>query len=107
MASIDKTYINGDEYPLYRNWWIANYDKMKIELRAVVYLYPFNAFDTEQEITPEFLKDNTEDIEYYQGLNDVPIWNTSTKVDKWLINHCKIQSYQDRIKSVYPKGVIL
>lgn len=32
MASIDKTYIDGKEYPLYRSWWIENYEKMQKEL---------------------------------------------------------------------------
>ena len=32
MASIDKLYIDGKEYPLYRQWWIDNYEKMKKEV---------------------------------------------------------------------------
>ena len=29
MAGVDKTYIDGKEYPLYRKWRIDNYDKKK------------------------------------------------------------------------------
>ena len=31
MAGIDKTYIDGKDYSIYRQWWIDNYDKMKTE----------------------------------------------------------------------------
>ena len=47
MAGIDKTYIDGKYYPLYREWWINNYDKMKKELGDYIYM-------TERKTHPSF-----------------------------------------------------
>ena len=108
MAGIDKTYIDGKDYPLYRQWWIDNYDKMIKELGDPIWLYPFNYFaplsykDDFPEITPEFLKDNTGDLDYYKNSHDFPIWNTSESKDKWLIKNCNIQSFRNRMLEVYP-----
>jgi hypothetical protein len=102
MAGIDKTYIDGKDYLSYRNWWINNYDKMISELGHPIWLYTFDVFDYSIDITPEYLKNNTKDIEYYKNSFDFPIWNTSEKIDKWLMNNCAIQSFRDRMIDVYP-----
>ena len=103
MAGIDKTYINGRDYLLYRNWWIDNYDKMMKERQEYIWLYPFGyCFKNEpDEFTPEFLKDHTEDIGYCVGLWEFPIWNTSESQDKWLVKNCDIPSFRNRIQEVY------
>ncbi|MFA5300182.1 MAG: hypothetical protein WC389_18500 [Lutibacter sp.] len=103
MAGIDKTYIDGKEYPLYRQWWIDNYDKMIKEFGDYIWLYTFTFFDVwPEEVTPEFLKENTGDIEYFKNKYDFPIWNTSEKKDKWLVKNCDIQSFRERMLEVYP-----
>ena len=103
MAGVDKTYIDGKEYPLYRKWWIDNYDKMKKELGDYIYLYTFNYFypNEPDEFTPEFLLNHTGDLEYYKNAYNFPIWSTSEKVDKWLIKNCNIQSFRERMLEVY------
>ena len=107
MASIDKTYIDGKEYPLYRQWWIDNYDKMKKELGAPIWFYTFLFFFPEDidegcpDITPEFLASNTQDLEEYKNRYDFPIWNTSERQDIWLVKNCPFQSFRDRMLLVY------
>ena len=104
MACIDKTYIDGKEYPLYRQWWIDNYEKMEKELGGVIWLYPFNIFYdgyTDHNITPEFLNSHIEDLEECKGLYNFPIWNTSERKDIWLVKNCPIQSFRDRMLEVY------
>lgn len=103
MAGIDKTYIDGRDYPLYRQWYIDNYDKMIKELGGVIWMYPFGYFDERDiEITPAYLKKHTGDIEYYKNAYDFAIWNTSETTDKWLVKNCDIQSFRDRMLDVYP-----
>ena len=41
MTATNKTYINGNEYELYRHWWVENYNKMIKELNEPIYLYTF------------------------------------------------------------------
>jgi len=79
MASIDKTYIYGKEYSRYRTWWIDNYYKMKRELGEYIWLSTFTIFypNEPEEFTPDFLIDNTQDLEYYKDCREFPIWNTS------------------------------
>lgn len=106
MAGIDKTYIYWKEYPTYRQWWIDNYNKMKKELGHTIYLYPFQYFRPfdPKEYTPQFLKENTQDLESCKNIAyEFPVWNTSEKVDMWLIKNCNIQSFQKRLRSVYPR----
>lgn len=108
MAGIDKTYIDGKDYPLYRQWWIDNYDKMVEELGEPIWLYTFSFFDPlsykeeSPEITPGYLKENTQDIQAFRYSYDFPIWNTSESTDKWLIKNCNIQSFRNRMLEVYP-----
>ena len=107
MAGIDKTYIDWKDYPVYRQWWIDNYDKMVKEFGEPIWLYPFSAFELDDdhfyfEITPEYLKTHTEDIEMYKNSYDFPIWNTSETQDLWLLKNCPIQSFRDKMLEVYP-----
>lgn len=103
MAGIDKTYIEGKEYSVYRNWWISNYDKMVKELGEAIWLHPFSVFDEwDKEITPDYLRNNTEDLEYFKNSYDIAVWNTSERIDKWLVKNCDIQSFRDRMIEVYP-----
>ena len=76
---------------------------MKKELGNYIWLYTFSAFypNEPKEFTPEFLLNNTQDLKEYKNVNDFPIWNTSEKVDKWLIKNCEIQSFRDRMLEVY------
>ena len=102
MAGIDKTYIDGKDYKFYRQWWIDNYDKMIKELGDPIYLYPFGyCYDEIDDITPEFLKNNTDDLKQLENSYDFTIWNTSEYIDLWLINNCNIQSFRDRMLEVY------
>lgn len=104
MAGIDKTYIDGRDYPEYRQWWIDNYDKMVKELGAPIWLYTFGFYYPIDPITPDFLQENTADLAHYRGAYDFPIWNTSEKKDLWLIKNCPICSFRERMLSVYPKN---
>lgn len=106
MAEIDKTYIDGKDYPLYRQWWIDNYDKMIRELGDYIQLYTFSYFypNDPDIFTPEFLRKNAGDLEYYKSRYDFPIWNTSETTDKWLIKNCDIPSYRERMLEVYPRN---
>ena len=101
MAGIDKTYINGREYPIYRQWWIDNYDKMIKELGSPIYLFAFDVFYPTEDINPDFLSNNKQDLEETKYLYDFPIWNTSEKIDKWLVRNCKIESFRTRMVQCY------
>ena len=102
MAGIDKTYIDGKDYQLYRQWWIDNYDKMIKELGEAIWLYTFSIFDEwDIDITPEYLENNTKDLIELKNAYDIPIWNTTEKVDKWLIKNCDIVSFRERMIDVY------
>ena len=104
MSAIDKTYIDGKEYQLYRQWWIDNYDKMIKELGEPIWLYTFSSFDLyrTEAVTPEFLLNNNKDLEEYKYIHDFPIWNTSESTDKWLVKNCNIQSFRNRMMEIYP-----
>lgn len=107
MASIDKLYIDGKEYSLYRQWWIDHYELMKKELGMPIWLYTFSIFWPDAgiiDVTPEFLENNTKDIEYYKNAYDFPIWNTSERVDMWLIKNCSFISFRERMLDVYPSN---
>lgn len=101
MAGIDKLYIDGKEYPLYRQWWIDNYDKMIKELGEAIWLYPFDLYDYPSDVTPEYLKCHEDDIKEMRGIYNYPIWNTSERVDLWLIDNCPFESFRNRMLEVY------
>ena len=78
---------------------------MKKELGDVIWLYTFTIFnDYGTDITPEYLQNNATDLEYYKNVYEFAIWNTSEKVDKWLIKNCGIQSFRDKMLDVYPNN---
>lgn len=102
MAGIDKTYIDGRDYKLYRQWWIDNYDKMMKELpNGAIYLYPFSIFRVD-EVTPDYLAENSKDLDYWSTMYDFAIWNTTEGQDKWLIKNCNITSFIKRMVECYP-----
>ena len=84
---------------------------MKKELGSAIWLYPFAIFEYDRngriieagiEITPEFLLNDMRDIEEFKNCYDFPIWNTSERVDKWLVKNCEIRSFRNRMIEVYP-----
>lgn len=86
MASIDKTYTNSyNEYKEFKDW--AEDKKVKF-------------FDG----SIEFIKDY---IFYYEESDfigkDIPIMNSQTWMDCYLIQNCKIKFILDRMKYVYSK----
>jgi len=103
MASIEKTYISGKEYPQYRTWWIDNYYKMKRELGEAIWLYTFDAFypNEPDEVTPDFLLQHNEDLIEFKNRSEFAIWNTPESTDKWLIKNCNIPSFRNRMLEVY------
>lgn len=103
MAAIDKTYIQGKEYILYRNWWIDNYDKMLKELGKTIWMYPFGYFGSSELIDPEFLRNNQLDLESVRDIVEIAVWNTSESTDRWLVKNCPIQSFRDTMLEVYPR----
>lgn len=104
MAGIDKTYIDSKEYPLYREWWLENYDKMVKDIGHAIWLYPFHVFYKEDDITPKVLQGNEADIRWANSLNELIIWNTTESEDKWLLKNCKIKSFVERMIEVYPRN---
>ena len=105
MASIDKIYCTKEEYIQGRNFWIETYDEQIRLFGEAHWLYPFSAFDDilpkGAKITPEFLKEHLDDVDYYEGAEDFPMWNTSTIFDIWLSKNCSLDFVQGRLKSVY------
>ncbi len=103
MPYIEKTYIEGCDYPLYRKWWIENYEKMQKEIDHVIYLRTFDIFRGKDwdDITPEFLLNNTKDLDYYSNVGEFAIWNTTVGEDKWLIKNCPIESFRETMLSVH------
>ena len=108
MAAIDKLYIQSKEYLRYREWWIDNYSLMIKELGHPIFMYPFSAlvgYDLNPyDITPSYLKNHSEDIESTKLRNDTTLWNTSRTEDLWLVKHCNIQSFRDRLLQSYPRN---
>lgn len=85
MAGIDKTYTNSWlEYQEFKNW--AN-DKV------VVF------FNGHKEYVRDYLYHPLET--YFDGQYKVPIMNSPTWLDIYLIQNCKIQFVLDRLKNVY------
>lgn len=103
MTATNKTYINSNEYELYRHWWVDNYNKMIKELNEPIYLYTFWLFGFNNKVTPEVLKKNKSDVIYYENRYKFPIWDTSEKQDLWLVKNCDIASYRKRLLEIYPK----
>lgn len=105
MASIDKTYVNQQEYKLIRQFWIDTYEEQVLIFKEPLWLYPFSVWENNDNITPDFLKEHEEDITYDTS-DDFPVWNTSSFIDIWLYHRCKIPVVQNRIKECYSEGWI-
>ena len=100
MAGIDKTYGSKEQYKQLRQFWIDTYDEQIRLFDEAIWLYPFSAFDDfpKIEITPEFLKVHTDDIdEFPEDTDNYPLWNTSSTFDVWLSKNCKLDFVQKRL----------
>ncbi|MFW6247244.1 MAG: hypothetical protein ACOC22_03685 [bacterium] len=86
MAAIDKTYVSYDQY-----------------LQVVKFF------------TPEMKAKQKQDLGYYFGhakynksdfkdIEERVLWNTSTLVDLWLAQNCKLDFIQERLKQQYGDG---
>ena len=42
-----------------------------------------------------------DDLEEYKDRYDFAIWNTSERIDKWLVKNCNILSFRNRMLEVY------
>lgn len=85
MASIDKTYVdNYEDYLSYYEWakdkYIEFFNKKRVYLRD--YIYKWNESD-------------------FIGDGDLPMMNTPTYVDIYLIQNCPINFVQERLRYVY------
>lgn len=99
MASIDKTYVSKEEYIQARQFWIDTYDKQIKELGGTQYLYSFGNNTYPDSPTPEFLKENTKDIDTF--VDDSVLWNTGSVFDMWLAKNCNLDFIQSTLKYQY------
>lgn len=85
MASIDKTYVNWEEYKQVREFFT-------------------------KEIKAQIKKDLGFSFTYWKQPKkfegEVPIWNTPTIVDMWLAKNCPLKCIQDRLHEQYPENWI-
>ena len=111
MASIDKTYVNLEQYLQVRQFWIDTREQQLKELGHLQWLYSFDQFKNVkfEDIDESFLLTNTDDINIFKNLkdgDDFPVWNTSSVFDLWLAKNCKLDFIQDRLKIQYGKNWI-
>ena len=84
MAGIDKTYTNSyKDYKEFKDW---------ADKQIVIF------FDGHSECIGDWVYNYDED--YFDG-TEIPIMNTPTWLDVYLINHCPVKFVVDRMKSVY------
>lgn len=109
MAAIDKTYIsNYQQFKEVRDWC----KNKKVELKnGIVFdaidflMYPdmteeeFN--DWKDEIVQRHMKSYNETREEVEKHFEIPLWNTPTYFDIWLIRNCPIDFIQNRLKIQY------
>lgn len=109
MAGIDKTYISDyQQFTQVRDWCK---DK-KVELKnGLVYnaidflMYPdmtedeFNSW--KDELIQRHIKTYNESREEAEKYFEIPLWNTPTYFDIWLIRNCPIDFIQERLKYQY------
>ena len=100
MAGIDKTYITKEQYIEARKFWMKTYAKQVKELGHAVWLYPFSAFKDVEEVTPQFLRKNTADIDNFGSV----LWNTSSVFDLWLMKNCPLDFVQARLHEQYDEN---
>ena len=88
MASIDKTYTNSwEDYCSLVEWCKGKSFALKNGdiIRPSNYIYKW-------------------DEENFDGKKELPIWNTPTYLDIWLIRNCPLAFIQDRLKEQYGGG---
>ena len=88
MAAIDKTYTNSwKEYQLLVEWCKGKSFTLKNGdiIKPSDYIYDWNE-------------------ENFDGVKLLPVWNTPTYLDIWLIRNCPIGFIQDRLKEQYSGG---
>lgn len=88
MAAIDKTYTSSwEDYQLLVEWCKGKSFTLKngdvIKPSNYIYEWERESFDGEREL---------------------PIWNTPTYLDIWLIRNCPLEFIQDRLKEQYGGG---
>lgn len=88
MAAIDKTYTNKwEEYQSLVEWCRDKSFTLKNGdvIRPSRYIYEW-------------------DKECFDGKKSLPVWNTPTYLDIWLIRNCPLKFIQDRLKEQYGGG---
>lgn len=88
MAAIDKTYTSSwDEYQSLLEWCKDKSFVLKNGdvVRPSKYIYKWREED-------------------FDGERELPVWNTPTYLDIWLIRHCPLEFIQERLKEQYGGG---
>lgn len=89
MAAADKTYMNLDTYKKFRAFWIQTYNQQIDQLGEPIYMYPLQEFEESQEITPDFLNQNEDDLNYFwKPDQERTVLSTSSLEDAWLYQNC-------------------
>lgn len=89
MASVDKTYINWEEYKRVRAFFTSEVlKKIKSDIGVSFSYNRWRKSDFKKEGKP------------------LPIWNTETLVDLWLARNCKLDFIQARLRQQYTKDWI-
>lgn len=88
MASIDKTYVNWNEYKE-----IECFFSVEME------------FKQESDLGFKIERNKYVESDFFDNETRV-LWNTSVIEDMWLANNCKLNFIQERLKSQYPKNWI-
>ena len=88
MAAIDKTYTSSwEEYQSLVEWC----REKSFTLKNGDVIYP-----------SKYIYEWSE--EDFDGKKELPVWNTPTYLDIWLIRHCPLRFIQDRLKEQYGGG---
>ena len=109
MSYIDKTYISTyQQFTQVRNWCRDKKVKLKngLTYNAIDFLaYPdmteneFNEW--KNEVIQNHMKIYNESQEEAEKHFEIPLWNTPTYFDIWLIRNCPIDFIQNRLKEQY------
>lgn len=109
MAGIDKTYISDyEQYKEVRDWCKDKKVVLKngLSFNADDFLYDkdmseesFNEW--KEEVIQNSMKMYNESYEDAEKHFEIPLWNTPTYFDIWLIRNCPIDFIQDRLKVQY------
>lgn len=111
MASIDKTYVNKEQYLRARQFWIDTSEQQTRQLGFRQYLYPFYVFDDEINFNDDKSRDTLSHLtsELLDTQKDIPadsdeefvLWNTGTEFDIWLAKYCDLDFIQTRLHEQY------